>query len=1166
MSAVIAQAQEQQRAAADPAAHVFVEANAGSGKTRVLVDRVTRLLLGGAAPDRILCLTYTKAAAGEMKNRLFKRLGAWAVTPDEALREELAELGVGASPDLAAARRLFARALETPGGLQIQTIHAFCERLIRRFPLEAGAPPGFEVADDGAAKAASDTARETLLLAAAAEPEIARALEQITGRGAVALDTLLGAVSGGRHVIRRALQKGGAEAAADRSRGQLGLGADETPGALKADFLETLDREALAGLRDVLLASGKNDQKQAARISLLLEAGDPESAWAAALGLVFTDQHKPRANRGIAKGPREAHPVLFAAFERFAETVEQMQERLNAALLAQDSAAALVLAVIWIAAYETALARASRLDFSDLIEKARDLLTRSEAAEWVRYKLDGGVDHILVDEAQDTAPEQWELIAALAEEFFAGEGAADGRPRTVFCVGDEKQSIYSFQGADPARFIAEGERLEKRAAEARSPFAKPAMEVSFRSAAEVLDAVDHAFAEEGEAFAREETADDPAAPFQRYRGHRAERASSPGSVEVWPAVEVPDKVEETDPLAPVDKERADSSRNQLAALLADEIRGMIDRGEAVWRETRTAEGRGWEAAPMTAGDIIVLVRKRGPFFDELIRQLKRRDVPVAGADRMVLREQLAVEDLISLLRFLACPEDDLSLAELLTAPFFHPEGQAAPVSDDKLFELAHGRHGPLWNRVRPNGDPAFIEAAHVLGELLARADLETPYALLSGFLGARTATGETRMARLMARLGEEARDPVEEFLAAALDHERKGAPSLARFLAEAEAEAGQVKREMEAASGKVRVMTVHASKGLEAPVVILPDTTQFPAARGGDGLFLDEDLGLLWSPGRNAEPAPCALRRAEAEARTEAEYLRLLYVALTRAADRLIVCGWKHGRAPGRIDAKSWHARLTARWSAAEQAREIETPAGAGWRLGADPVLLGKSAESEKVGESVPDWVRRSPPEETAPPRPVAPSRMLAGEEAEPPAASPVAAGAQDRFRRGEIIHKLLQTLPDLAAGKRRDAADRYLAAQAEIDDDQAARLVEEVFAILDAPAFAGLFGPGSRAEVGLSGWAPGLPEGALAHGQVDRLVINNHEVLIADYKTNRPPPAREEDVPAAYLSQMAVYRALLQAMHPQKRIRCAIIWTDSATWMELSDDRLRERLNVEGA
>ncbi len=1208
--AIAALATTAQREAADPRASVFVEANAGSGKTRVLVDRVARLLLEGVPPDRILCVTFTKAAAGEMQTRLFLKLGEWSVMADTDLRAELQKLtGEDVEPDagrLAEARKLFARALETPGGLKVQTLHAFCDSLLRQFPLEAGLPPGFATQEDTQSARVRREAEHSVYEAARREPggKLATAIEAITVRaGPTGFEAIFKKAAHERHRLSELFEQAQGEGPliAEAAR-LLGVDPDTDEARLKADFIAGLDLDVLQRCADAIAAStAKYAEADAEKLYAplrLARAGEREKAFEAYCGFMLTGKGELRASLFV-KSAGEACPDLISLFgpdgtER--ARMEAVLRQLSAVRLHVLTSASLTLARAFITEYERLLTRERAVDFADLVVRASRLLGTAEMAAWVRYKLDGGLDHILVDEAQDTAPEQWDVIDALSAEFFAGEGRErrSALARTVFCVGDEKQSIYSFQNADPARFIQQGMKLAAQAEGAGLAFARPELKTSFRSAPEVLEAVDMAFADvraaiETKAFSGAPDAkfyDDrgqkaeaiPATgtyPFMAYRGHEAARRDTPGCVEIWPFTprlprsEEDSLDEEAD--GPVDTRKRNSPRNQLAEAVAQEIKAIIDRGDAVWEETK----EGWKQRAATPGDIVILVRKRSGLFAEIIRQLKINEVPVAGADRMVLPDQLVVQDMLSLARFALQPGDDLALAEVLKSPAFHPVGaETPPIDEEALFRLAHKRKGTLWEALQRSDEPALADARAALKAVRGRVDTLTPYAFFARFLSEASDTGETRTARIYARLREEARDPLEEFLSRALAHEREGAPSLARFIDAITRSDSELKRDPEGGRNEVRVMTVHAAKGLEAPIVFLPDTTSPPSGR--HPLIEDHEMsGLLWSENDALVPNIITTLRESWSQDQENESARLLYVAMTRARDRLVVCGHAHGNSK-EPKPDTWYGRLAKAWQGKDW-RDVPTAidgiaAKYEWdsfvparRYGEDLTPAEKKTAEESAQRGEPAWLRTPAPGEPAPVRPLAPSRLLAGLEAggEPAGLSPLADGGRARFLRGTLIHKLLQTLPDLPEASRADAAKRLLARHQELDDEARGAVAGEALAILADPQFAALFGPGSRAEVSLSGTAPDLPAGVQVSGQIDRLLVTPDNVMIADFKTNRPPPADVADVAPAYLAQMGAYRALLRALYPDRSVQCVLIWTDQARAMALPDTAMDEALKL---
>jgi ATP-dependent helicase/nuclease subunit A len=1123
-SRALKNAQVNQGIAADPANSVFVTANAGSGKTKVLVDRIARLLLQGSKPAAFLCITYTKAAAAEMQSRLFERLGAWCVADDATLAKDLKELGEEGA-DLGRARALFAQALETPGGLRIQTIHAFCERLLARFPLEAGVPPGFDIADEQRAAALLARARAEAALAPDAPMEAFRRFAaKLHGE---ALEGLLDRLALRRAEFHRFAEKHQGLIFADaaiRNRHNAKGTADEYARA----FLAQHDWDRLRDAAAMLSEGSSKDQATADRLREVLacvEAGAHRHALDACFSFALTKEGALRSSFATTK-TKDAHPWLEPLVRRLAEETETAREKLNALERAEDAAALLALALKLDQSYEGAKHATGTLDFDDLIAHAQALLQRSDAAPWVLYKLDGGLDHILIDEGQDTSPAQWELIAPLQNEFFAGAGVRD-KKRTVFAVGDPKQSIYGFQGADPDRFLGEKQRLSKRAHHANASFKAPVLETSFRSSPEVLAVVDATFAK------LPLSADEPGKHDETQ--HFAARETESGCVEVWPISRRPD-VEPAQPWdAPVDVAIESSAPAQLAKNIAERVKAMIEGGEAVWdKKTRALR-------PMQAGDVLALVRSRGALFRELIKAFKRKGLPVAGADRMVLRDELAVQDCLALMRVALDPADDLALACVLKGPWCGLEDD-----DADLFPLAYGRSAgeTLYARLKAATEAKYAHARMFVEALVGRAGVDA-FAFLSWALETPHREGATGWSLLLARLGMESRDPIEELLQRAIKPSAFSPATLQRFLYEIEVDSGQVKRELDAGTGTIRVMTVHGAKGLEAPVVILPDSTGAVNEKPDDNLIFDEH-GPYFSQREKDDDAAGSASRAAYKEQMRAEHWRLLYVAMTRARDRLIVCGAQHGSSEEGEDKNSWRAAVEAAMREMKSVETCETPFGEGWRFG-KPLFAAKAAAAVKESAALPAWAR-TPVAGAAPAQLATPSRAA---HIDPALFSPRADG-QKRFRRGKLIHGLLERLPDVAGERRESAAKAWLKRQAATDDEIEA-YAREAMSILNDPRFAMLFGPMSRAEAPIVGMAGTRP----VRGVVDRLAVDDERVMVLDYKTDRPAPTKSADAPLAYVTQLALYREVLRALFPGKRVDCALLWTERPLLMELAPTQL---------
>jgi len=1123
----------QQRAAADPAASVWVAASAGTGKTKVLTDRVLSLLLAGSAPSRILCLTFTKAAAAEMAIRVQERLSEWATVSDAKLRKSLKDLtGADAGPEtLDRARRLFARVLDAPGGMRIETIHAFCQSLLRRFPLEAGIPPHFQVMEERSAREALEQARAEVLESAragggAALKDALDTVTQLVSEQAFA--ELIQCLAQERARLER-VRDSGIDAFETKLRQHLGLKPGETAEGVLREACRhgACDEAALRAAAEILLGSESvRDQKAGQRIAdWLADPAERADGFDEYLLVFFTQKNK-RRERIVTTGIQETSPDEVAALLHEAERLEAVRARRDAALLATATVALLRLGGAVLDSYDAHKAARALLDFEDLILKSMALLREPGVAPWVLFKLDGGLDHILIDEAQDTNPEQWEVVRLLAEEFFVGAGARE-RLRTIFAVGDPKQSIFSFQRADPTKFADMREYFAGRVKAIAAKWSPVDLEISFRSVRSVLETVDKVFAYKDAATG--------VTPDGSPTIHVASRLGAGGLVELWPPIGPEDgpAIEPWD--APLSQTWPRLPQARLALAIAATVKRWIESGEKL-----PARGR-----PIRAGDVMVLVRRRTSFVGALVRALKERGVPVAGVDRMLLAEQLAVEDMVALGQFLLLPEDDLTLATVLKGPLYG-------FDDDALFALAHGRRGTLWGELRRRAaeQPRFAHAAEQLGALLARVDFTPPYELFAEVLAARRGRH-----LVLERLGPEAADPLDEFLAASLAYERGHGASLQGFLHWLVLGETEVKRDLNNETGRdeVRVITVHGAKGLQAPIVFLPDTLQVP--RQTTPVLWTPDGLPLWCQQGDAPIAAAA--RDAAKAKREEEYRRLLYVALTRAEDRLYVCGW-HGRQ--NPPDENWYQFVAAGMKAAGakpfvfDARKLigdDGWQGEGLRLVSrqiGPAVDDKRlvlAAAEK--SALPKWATSPPPPEPVPPRPLAPSRPTHDE---PATRSPLGADRGFIFRKGLLIHRLLQSLPLLAPDRRAAAAARFLARPFfDLVGSEQQAIAAETLAILKHPDFAPLFGPGSEAEVPVVG----LVGGRAVSGRIDRLLVTADSVLIVDYKTMRPVPADESQVPAAYLEQLGAYRAALGGVYPGKAIRCALLWTEGPSLMAIS-------------
>ncbi len=1120
---------QRQVTASDPARSIWVSANAGSGKTHVLTQRVIRLLLRGVAPSKILCLTFTKAAAAEMSARVFKELARWTDHDDSELRAAIVATGAPApdAADLLLARRLFTRTVETPGGLKIQTIHAFCERLLHLFPFEANVPARFEVADDKRAQEMLSLAKRAAIASAQRDGgEVAVALALVADlAGAAGLDKLLGAAMKLRKTARRAT--------ADPQRGlAVRLGAGNLAGVdavQRAMIDQGIAPARWAEIAAVFAVGSARDMERAVRLrnsaALLAANSPPLNVLDDYIAVFFDSKGLPRTSL-MTKKLAAAHPGLSADLMAEQARLSGLREKLKVAETIERSDALVAVTDAIMEQYDHAKNAGGVLDFDDLIARALALLEHSDAG-WVLHKLDAGIDHVLVDEAQDTSETQWDILERLTGDFASGAGAR-AHPRSFFVVGDDKQSIFSFQGAAPLMFDEMRTRFENRFRAGRIPFERVSLNASFRSVPGILAAVDTLFG-------MDTHQDGLVAALDVWPVHESLKTSLPSLVEIWQPLPAPAMADPEDWTIPVDL----IGDHSPASIVADRVARRIKQMIAPHSEDFVHEGRGTERRRVRPGDILILVRTRNAFFEAVIRALKTNHVPVAGADRLDVANHIAVMDLVAAGRAALLPQDDLSVACVLKSPLFG-------LTDDDLIALAPRREAALIEVLAASAVPRYREASDILARLAARAQGATPFSFYVELLGR-----DSGRLKMETRLGPEAHDAIDEFLRLALAHEAQGAPSLASFLADVEALDSSIKRDMEGPGDAVRVMTVHAAKGLEAKVVFMPDTCAVPDARL-DATVFDLDAGtgkpplLVWSPHKADDPEEVARsREAERKAKMN-EYRRLLYVALTRAEERLYLAGFYNVRLPpddcwGQMIDRAFREAETAPapWDANETVLRIVQPGSAG---PGDTLGLPCATGEQGALSCGPPWLFQ----------PIA--RLAAESTALRPSRRAIAPTAERRaaLAYGDMLHLLLQHLPSQPVAQRAEKARAFLAARpGSLPQSRHEALIAEALAVIALPELAPLFSGEARAEVAVVGRLP-RPDGTHyeVSGKVDRLVVLPDRVIAADFKSGEPKP----DVPDDYRRQIALYRKVLAPLWPGKRLAMLLVWTRTPSVVELRD------------
>ena len=1105
----------EQSKAVDPEHSVWVTANAGSGKTHVLVERVIRLLLNGAAPASILCITFTKAAAAEMSARLYARLGSWTALDDSSLTDELQRIGLQHVDAIQriTARRLFARALETPGGLKIQTIHAFCERTLQLFPVESGVSPGFRIIDD----------RGNQEIQLKAKNEILRlAKDGVDGSLATALSTvveycssdgfaeLLQNFTHAAHGLRKLL-------AADINQAQFELllkkstsvDLEETQTTLLRK-INNIDIKAYSHHAEILEKFGPFRKHSPA--SLMQKAIRTEDKFEILKHIYFTrdTKLKPRESlMSVAAAKQYPQTKDFTVAEQARLILLFTQHDLLIRIEATSALFQLAKAVM--NRVETLKKAQGLYDFDDLIERTSHLLRDRRATQWVLYKLDSSLQHILLDEAQDTSPAQWHIIQSLYEEFFAGSGQPQNLNRTVFVVGDRKQSIYSFQGADTRVFELARQEFLTRINDKKNDSNEIDLSISYRSCREILDAVNRVFPAKNPQFLGLPAVD------SKDRDHTTNRGSEIGRVEVWPLVLHEDDAEKADHWkAPLDREAARSPKRRLAQKIAATIMSWIG-GRWLASQNRMIE----------PGDILILLQSRGTLFSMLIAELRKIGVPVAGADRLKLSQSLVVQDLIVLGQWLLLPIDDYALACILKSPFV-PE----PLDEDQLFDLAYNRSPKsLWTKLeeKPCANSVW------LNHLMNLSKTKGPFALfsdvLSKFRGA-----------MLGRLGPEAGDATDALLDLALAYESEQGLSLMGFLQWVSSSETEIKRELENTSGEVRLITVHGAKGLESNIVFLPDAASVPKGRTARDLLMlpkispTYELPLWMLPGLSVSPQLQNWIDEETN-RSRAERNRLLYVAMTRARDELYICGAKSANRD--VPKDSWYAIVEPILGVTENTSEV-----------LHQRVKKKDHDQSKI--HLPTWVKQ-----------VADSVSINHPEDSFPTASP-SSFKQSNFdlkvaQHGIRVHQFLQKLIDQDPKTYVDFTQKH-ATKFGLDESEASRIAS----LFGTPELAPFISKDGRSEIELRGIIGDTPITA----RVDRVIILPGEILLLDYKTDAHPVrlAPNHD----YAIQMALYQLLLETAYPDRIVKPALLWTQTGKieWLDqklLAQAREQALSNLEG-
>ena len=1099
----------------------WLTANAGSGKTKVLIDRVARLLLDGVQPEQILCLTYTKSAAAEMKNRLFDRLGKWAMLADQELNFSLLEMGIQTQlgiEELKKARTLFARAIEAPGGLKIQTIHAFCSSLLRKFPLEAGISPQFgELTERGQ----RDLYLKVLEILSADEAT-EESFEHFSKIANVSnWEETVSKIVSKRNIFSKSKSRAEIYEAFSVS----------SEVSIEDDISSHFQNGTMSFVKKISgclqQSNSKVDQKISKELSKISSI-DLTSLQLLEKIFLYSKNSKAPFTAKLGKfSTKEMRNGLLADYideiDDFMVRLETFRNRRLSYLAAETSFSIHKFASVFLQVYTEQKNFKGLLDFDDLINIAVNLLTTSAVADWVLYRLDGGIDHILVDEAQDTSPSQWKVIETLAQELTSGQGIKENRSRTVFVVGDQKQSIYSFQGADPGQFDRVRDRFSAKLEGAEKTLQVASLDYSFRSSQTILALVDKIYE------------DARAEDFGWGRKHLAFKSELPGRIDLWPII--PKKVnpnlskwEE-----PIDLISDADHFVSLARLIAQEIKRMIDQDVQVPEQKTINKQPTFRS--VRAGDFLILVQRRSEIFHEIIRACKDANLPIAGADRLRLAGELAIKDICNFLSFIDNADDDFSLAAILKSPFFG-------WNEKSLFELAHSREEmTLWQALR-NDPIKFAHELEVFEDLRSVADLVRPYELIERILILHNGRS-----LLIGRLGKEAEEGIDTLLTQAMDYESTEIPSLTGFIAWISDENIEVKRQFDSSVNQIRVMTVHGAKGLEAPIVILPETHDFKNEISDEILFTDELAFKKFSSTERSDKTTEVYNSQKQK--NSAERDRLLYVALTRAEVWLIVA------AAGNVsdDGKSWYKKVEKGLINLD-AKSEPFSHGHGLRYQHGKWLVGKCSEKHLKKASkiqLPQIFKENLGTPVKFEKFINPSNLMGSKSIQ--RIDKVTEGDGAKLF-GTIVHLLLEKLPKSNSNDWQNIVPNLLKwAEIYVPEETQTRAYKQAENILKNPSFEFIFAPDVLAEVQFSTIVESVG-GIPIVGVIDRLVLSQESALIIDFKTNQEVPSSIDEVPLGILKQMGAYAASMQKVFPKKNIELGIIWTHSAELMKIDVNR----------
>ncbi|MBP3615361.1 MAG: double-strand break repair helicase AddA [Alphaproteobacteria bacterium] len=1128
------QSLENQKIASNPKLSVWVSASAGTGKTTVLINRLLRLFLNDVDPSKVLCLTYTNAGAIEMQNRIYKKARDWAIISDEELKTDLTKLldetdkNIDFDNLFLKARKLFSKLIDNPIPLKIYTIHAFCQSVLKRFPIEAGITPHFKIIEDSDVKILLNEAYQKLIHTLKSDKnidylDVFKSFDYLMKNTPESdFDSMIESIINGREHFIELLSKyktkdGIISELKKKIFNTFPFAIDsfiDDEVAFKTNVLSHIPDGFIDELKRLfLLDNGKTSAKKLDIISAFLSSDNVENKFDIYKTLLLNADNSIPKDCILNKKSILANPSFVDDISRESERLFQSISFINSVKVFKATSAVLDFGLTLNHIYDNLKKKRGVMDFTDLITTVKKLFDRENISSWILYKLDGGISHILIDEAQDTSPIQWKIVDKLTEEFFT-TGSTEKNVKSLFSVGDRKQSIFSFQGANIKLFEKYKQHFKEKITSQNYPFYDLPLNLSFRSCKNILNTVDDVI----------KNSEGVLLPDEKIE-HIPNRNDSDGYVEVMPLIkQIKDKTENCFK-PPVENITVFNSSIEMANVLAKKIRYLLDN-EYISDGVKDGQKYIRKIEPK---DIMILVRTR-KFADNITKALLTYNIPLAGRDKLSLSDNIAVEDLISLLKFVLFNYDDLSLAEVLKSPLYN-------LTDDDLFTLCYDRKDKTLFEVICENEK-YKDIADDLKHLVSFSKKTLPFEFFDYVLKV-----QNKRSNFISRLGIEVIDILNGFLSQCLSYDNlKLGKSLSDFYEWFSLNDVEIKRNMEQVNNTVRIMTVHSSKGLEAPIVFLYNANA-TLSSSKDRIIWSEDFPMYKVSGfqnisNYFENIYAVNKRANQE-----EFYRLLYVAMTRARDRLYVLGAENKKEGNE---KSWYSCIkeslleniktkSENDDAIIFANDIFTEDKA-LVLGEkeNGILSNSPVLATKKNNILPQFFNEKIDDINKKNIEIEPKSPLQNNETD------------TSLSRGKFIHKILEHLSKNKIDDIEKFIDfeisRYEKFNSKFQDVDL--LKNNVLELYQNPKYNFIFNGNSLSETEIITSENNISKIL----RVDKVVFYNNDIWIIDYKTDKAT----DKMPLSYKKQLYKYKDALTQIYPNKKIHTAILWINDLKFDEI--------------